>query len=59
MELSASGQVEGVGFDGDDVVRGELFGSAGEHLVGEVYGQDGGEDGGGKVGESAGFVSHP
>src|SRR6202522_3438916 len=33
--------MECVGFDGDDVVRGEFFGSAREHLVGEVGGEDG------------------
>ena len=41
------GQVEGVGFNGDDVVRGEFFLAEGEHLVGEVDGQDGGSLGGG------------
>ena len=40
------GEMEGVGFDGDDVVGGELFGAAGEHLVGEVDGEDGGGVGG-------------
>ena len=34
--------MEGVGFYGDDVVAGEFFCAEGEHLVGEVYGQDGG-----------------
>ncbi len=42
MELSAMGEMEGVGFDGDDVVGGEFFRAAGEHLVGEVDGEDGG-----------------
>ena len=36
------GEVEGVGFDREDVVRGELFCAEGEHLVGEVNGEDGG-----------------
>ncbi len=40
--VRGDGEMEGVGLDGDDVVGGELFCSAGEHLVGEVYGQDGG-----------------
>ena len=35
------GEMERVGFDGDDVVRGEFFCAAGEHLVGEVDGEDG------------------
>ena len=36
------GEVEGVGFDGEDVVRGEFFCAEREHLVGEVDGEDGG-----------------
>ena len=36
------GEMEGVGFDGDYVVWGELFCAPGEHLVREVDGEDGG-----------------
>jgi hypothetical protein len=35
-------EVEGVGFDGDDVVGSEFFCAEREHLVGEVDGKDGG-----------------
>jgi hypothetical protein len=34
------GEMQRVGFDGDDVVWGEFFCAAGEHLVGEVDGED-------------------
>ena len=44
------GQMEGVGFDGDDVVRRRIFLAEGEHLVGEVYGEDGGGRCGGRLG---------
>ena len=40
--VGGEGEVEGVGFDGEDVVAGEFFGAEGEHLVGEVDGEDGG-----------------
>jgi hypothetical protein len=33
--------VEGIGFDGDYVVGCEFLDAEGEHLVGEVYGEDG------------------
>src|SRR5271154_5429578 len=42
-------EVEGVGLDGEDVVRGELLGAAAKHVVGEVEGEDGGRC----------LVSHP
>ena len=45
------GEMKGVGFDGNDVVRGEFFCAAGEHVVGEVDG----EDGSGVRGEGAVF----
>ena len=35
------GEMEGVGFDGDDVVSGEFSAPQGEHVVGEVDGEDG------------------
>jgi hypothetical protein len=41
------GEVEGVGFDGGYVVRAEFLDAESEHLVGEVYGEDGGGSGGG------------
>ena len=50
--VRGDGEVEGVGFYGDDVEAGKFFCSEGEHLVGEVDGEDGGG-----LGES--FASHP
>ena len=40
--VGGDGEMEGVGFYRDDVEAGELFCAEGEHLVGEVYGEDGG-----------------
>jgi hypothetical protein len=49
------GEVEGVGFDGEDVAVEEFGLGEGEHLVGEV----GGEDGGWPGETRGGITSHP
>jgi len=46
--IVGQGQMERVGFDGEDVEAGEFFRAEGEHSVGEVEGEDGGDGWGGR-----------